>query len=117
MTFDLKQLVEDIKTAASTALHKDVSALKGYSERQVKSIAKQSEFVALGIASGGITDETKDFFLDSLKDMALNFVKTLHGLLLVTIERVWNAVVGVIWNAISRVTNLMLPIPTHFVVD
>jgi hypothetical protein len=64
-----------------------------------------------GVASGQITAETRDFFLDSLEDMALNFAKTLRGLLMVTIEKVWNAVVSVIWKAIPSVTGLALSTP------
>lgn len=111
MAIDVTQLIEDIKDAASQVINKDVTTLRGFSERQVKAIAQQAAFVEAGILSGGITDETRDFFLDSLEDMALNFVKTLRGLLMVTIEKVWNAIVGVIWKAIETATGIALPIP------
>lgn len=110
MGIDVEQLVEDIKDAASRVLQKDVTALRGFSERQVKAVAQQASFIAAGIQSGEITEETRDFFLDSLEDMALNFVKTLRGLLTVTIEKVWNAVVAVIWKAIKAATQIPLPI-------
>ena len=113
MNFDVNQLVTDMKAAASTILKADVSTFRGFSERQLQAIAKQTEFVARGIASGEITSETKDFFLDSLEDMALNFAKTLRGLVLVTVEKVWNALVGVIWKAISTATGLTLVAPTR----
>ncbi|MEJ2419378.1 MAG: hypothetical protein P8Y45_21135 [Exilibacterium sp.] len=89
------QLIKDMKDAATGILNKDVTTLRGFSERQITAIAQQSELVALGIASGQITEETREFFLDSIEDMALNFAKTLRGLLMVTIEKVWNALVGV----------------------
>jgi hypothetical protein len=41
----------------------------------------------------------------------LNFVKTLRGLLMVTIEKVWNAIVGVIRKAIATATGIALPTP------
>jgi hypothetical protein len=50
--------------------------------------------------------------LDSLEDMALNFAKTLRGLLMVTIEKVWNAIVGVLWGAISTATGIDLAAPS-----
>jgi hypothetical protein len=109
---DVEKLVSEIKNAASNVLKTDVSAIRGFSERQVKAIAMQTQLVAAGIASGEITEETRDYFLNSLEDMALSFVKTLRGLLMVTVEKVWNAVVGVIWNAISKVTGLVLPKPS-----
>ena len=113
MNIDINQLITDMKVAASTILKADVSTFRGFSERQLQAIAKQAEFVAQGIASGEITSETKDFFLDSLEDMALNFAKTLRGLVLVTVEKVWNALVGVIWKAISTATGLTLVAQTH----
>ena len=111
MAFDVDQLMLDMKAAATGVLNTDVSTFRGFSERQVEAIAKQSEFVAVGISTGQITPETKDFFLDSIEDMTLSFVKTLRGLIMVTIEKVWNAVVGVIWKAISSATGLVLPVP------
>jgi hypothetical protein len=111
MNLNIDQLVADMKSAASTAIQADVSTLRGFSERQLKAIAQQAELVQIGIVTHQITDETKEFFLDGLEDMALSFAKTLRGLLLVTIEKVWNAVVGVLWKAISSATGLVLPVP------
>jgi hypothetical protein len=111
MAIDLNQLIADIKSAATDVLKADVATFRGFSDRQVKAIAQQAELVATGVASGQITAETRDFFLDSLEDMALNFAKTLRGLLMVTIEKVWNAVVSVIWKAISSVTGIALSTP------
>jgi Arc/MetJ-type ribon-helix-helix transcriptional regulator len=111
MSIDLDKLVSDMKAAASAVVKADVSALSGFSERQLQAIAQQTAFVASGIASGEITEETRDFFLDSLKDMARSFANTLKGLVMVTIEKIWNAVVAVIWKAISDVTGIMLSAP------
>lgn len=110
-SIDLEKLVIDMKAAASGTLKSDVAALRGFSERQLKAIAQQAGLVATGIATKQITEETVQFFLDSLEDMALSFVKTLRGLLMVTVEKVWNAIVGVLWNAISKAANVALPIP------
>lgn len=108
---DIPALINEMKSAASDVLDKDVTTLRGFSERQLKAIAKQAELVAKGIASGEITEETREFFLDSLEEMALNFVKTLRGLLTITIEKVWNAVVGVLWKAIEAATGFELKSP------
>jgi hypothetical protein len=113
MAFDASQLVSEIKTAATSVLKADVTTFRGFSDRQVTAIAKQAEFVAKGIVTGEITAETREFFLDSIEDMTLNFAKTLRGLVMVTIEKVWNAVIGVIWKAISAATGLVLPVPAH----
>jgi hypothetical protein len=111
MAIDVDQLMDDIKNAASEVLNKDVSQLRGFSQRQVKALAQQAALVEGGILSGQITEETRDFFLDSLEDMALNFAKTLRGLVTITIEKVWNAVVSVIWKAIEAGTGIALPLP------
>ena len=58
MAMDLDQLVSDMKSAASAVLKADVSTFRGFSERQLKAIAQQTEFVATGIATGQITEET-----------------------------------------------------------
>lgn len=112
MALDLDQLIIDMKSAASGVLKADVSTFRGFSERQLKAIAQQAGLVQIGIATNQITEETREFFLDGLEDMAYNFAKTLRGLILVTIEKVWNAVVGVLWKAISSATGLVLPVPT-----
>ena len=106
---DLSELLNDMTSAASEVLNQAVSTLRGFSERQLKALAQQTGLVAQGIANGEITEETREFFLDSLEDMALNFAKTLRGLLMVTIEKIWNAVVSVIWKSIEAVTGIGLP--------
>lgn len=111
MAIDIDQLVKDMEAAATGVLQTDVSTLRGFEERQVRAIAQQAAFVEAGILTGQITAETRDFFLDSLEDMTLNFVKTLRGLIMVTIEKVWNAVVNVIWKAIEASTGIVLRAP------
>ena len=49
MAFDVNQLMQDMKAAATGVLNADVSTFRGFSERQIEAIAKQSEFVAIGI--------------------------------------------------------------------
>ena len=108
MPIDIDQLIAEIKNTASGILHKDVETVRGFSTRQLNGIANQTALIALGISTGQITDITRDFFLDQLVELARNFVNTLVGLLIVTVERLWNAIVGVIWNAISRATGIAL---------
>jgi hypothetical protein len=111
MSIDVDEVVADIKTAVTGILQTDVTQIRGFAERQVMALAQQTAFVEVGITTGQITDETRDFFLDSLEDMARNFANTLRGLTLITIEKVWNAVVGVLWRALEAATNLVLPLP------
>jgi hypothetical protein len=104
--------MNDIKDAATNVINQDVTVLRGFSERQLKALAKQTDLIAEGIISGDIDEDLRDFFLDSLEDMALNFAKTLRGLLMITIEKVWNAIVGVLWNAIGSATGLDIAVPS-----
>jgi len=97
--------------AATNVVGTDVSAMSGFSQQQLTAIAQQSAFVAGGIADGSITDDTRDFFLNSLVEMAKSFANILAGLVAVMIEQVWNAVVGVIWDTINKATGLALVIP------
>lgn len=111
MALDLDQLVTDMQAAATGVLQTDVTTLRGFTQQQLQAIAQQAELVSTGILTKQITPETQQFFLDGLEDMALSFAKTLRGLLMVTVEKVWNAIVGVLWGAISKATNLVLPVP------
>jgi hypothetical protein len=108
---DIGGLVAQIQTAATAVIKKDVTTLQGFSAQQVNAIAQQAVLVSAGIADGSITDETQVFFLDSLKEMVRSFVNTLAGLVAVTIEETWNAIVGVIWAAIGKATGLALMVP------
>jgi hypothetical protein len=111
MSINIDQLMTEIKAVASGVINQDIAVLSGFSERQLKALAKQTELIASSMLSGEIDDDLQVFFLDSLKDMALNFVKTFQGLVMVTIEKVWNAIVGVLWGAISSVTGINLIAP------
>lgn len=112
MSINIEQLMEDIKKAASQVINQDITVLRGFSERQLKALAKQADLIASGVISGDIDEDLREFFLDSLEDMALNFAKTLRGLLMVTIEKVWNAIIGVLWGAISAATGIDLAVPS-----
>ncbi len=101
MDDNILNLITEIKDVATTILEKDISTVRGFSERQVEAIAKQTLIIQKGILIGDIDEGLKDFFLDGLEAMALNFVNTLKGILSVTIEKVWNAIVDVLWRTID----------------
>src|SRR5271154_4610805 len=107
---DLGTLVIQIQTAATATIGNDVTGLSGFSNQQLTAIAQQAVFVSAGIADGTITGETREFFLESLKEMVRSFVNTLAGLITVVIEETWNAIVGVIWDAIGKATGLALKV-------
>lgn len=108
MVLDVNQLTEDIKSSVSILLNKDVTTVRGFSNRQLTGIASQSGLIASGIVTGQITPATRDFFLEQLVELSHNFVKTLVGLLITTIERLWNAIVTILWKAISTATGITI---------
>ncbi|MFT6268502.1 MAG: hypothetical protein ACJAVV_001316 [Alphaproteobacteria bacterium] len=111
MDIDIQAMIKTITGSVSDITGKDASTLKGFTKRQMKGLAKQSKLIALGVSTGEFDDEMRDFFLANLKKTTLNFAKSFVGMMLVTIEKIWNAVVGVLWGAINKATGLGLAIP------
>jgi hypothetical protein len=99
---DVNQLIADIKNAASTIIGKDVTMVEGFSQTQATAMATQAAWIASGTLSGQLTPDLRDYFLKNLEDLAKNFANVLKGLLVITIEKVWNAVVGVLWDTIGK---------------
>ncbi|WKD51464.1 hypothetical protein [Microbulbifer spongiae] len=110
MSLDVNQLISNIKDTASTIIAHDITEIRGFSERQLSALALQAQLITKAILNREINEDLRDYFLDSLEDMALNFAKTLRGLLAVTIEKVWNAIVGVLWSAIEACTGISLKV-------
>lgn len=103
MPSDVPTLIAEIKDIATQVLQKDITTVRGFSERQVEAIAKQTAIIQQGIATGEIDEELREFFLDGLEAMALNFVNTLKGILMVTLEKLWNAIVEFLYKAVGVV--------------
>ncbi|MCO1335143.1 hypothetical protein MO867_12455 [Microbulbifer sp. OS29] len=112
MSIDTDQLIANIKDAASSVISHDIAGIRGFSDRQLSALALQAKLISQAILSGEISGELRDYFLDSLEDMARNFANTLRGLMTVTIEKIWNAVVGVIWGTIETCTGISLKLET-----
>ena len=103
MADNVTNIINEIKDIASGILEKDISTVRGFSERQVEAIAKQTVISQEGIANGDIDEDLREFFLDGLEAMALNFVNTLKGILMVTLEKLWNALVNFLYKAVGVV--------------
>lgn len=110
-SIDVNQLLAGIKTAISGVIEKDITTIQGYSERQLAAMAQQAKWIAASSLAGDLTPDMRDFFLNTLKDSATNFVNTLKGLAIITIEKVWNALVGALWGAINSAIGTVLPLP------
>ena len=103
MADNVTNIINEIKDIASGILEKDISTVRGFSERQVEAIAKQTVIIQEGIANGDIDEDLREFFLDGLEAMALNLVNTLKGILMVTLEKLWNALVNFLYKAVGVV--------------
>src|SRR5690606_9695018 len=105
MPENVTTIITDIKDIASSILEKDISTIRGFSERQVEAIAKQTVLIQKGVENGDIDEDLREFFLDGLEAMALNFVNTLKGILMVTLEKLWNALVKFLYKAVGVVVD------------
>src|SRR5690606_24049226 len=103
MADDVTTIITDIKNIDSDILEKDVSVVRGFSERQVEAIAKQTVLIQKVVVSGNIDEDLREFFLDSFDAMALNFMNTLKGTLAVTLEKLWTALVNLLYKAVGFV--------------
>jgi hypothetical protein len=103
---NVPDLINQIKTQATAILGQNIETAQGFSQDQLSAMAQQAETIAGGIASGEIRPSLQQFFLDQLKESAQNFVRVLVGLTLVTVEQLWNGVVGILWGALSGATGL-----------
>ncbi|HLW32684.1 MAG TPA: hypothetical protein VKX40_10515 [Aequorivita sp.] len=96
-------IITELKNITSEILNKDVTKVRGFSERQLEALAIQTTVIQKGIANGDIDEELREFFLHGLEAMARNFVNTLKGIVMVTIEKLWNAVVSFLYKAVGVV--------------
>ena len=90
-SIDVDQLLANLKTVATGIIQQDVTTIEGYSERQLTAMAQQAKWIAAATLTGELSSDMRDFFLNTLKDSAVNFANTLKGLVMITIEKVWNA--------------------------
>lgn len=106
MNQDLSTLIAQIKDITSGILEKDVTTVRGFAANQLEAIGRQTLLLQKGVVTGEIPDNLIEFFFDGLEKMTLNFVNTLKGLLLITIEKVWNAINDFLWGIINGATSL-----------
>lgn len=101
MADNIVTIITDLKNITSEILGKDITQVRGFSERQLEAIALQTAVIQQGIASGDIDEELREFFLEGLEAMARNFVNTLKGIMMVTLEKLWNALVSYLYKGVG----------------
>lgn len=110
-SIDIAGLITQIKTEASTILGSSITTAQGFSEQQLEAMATQAQVIAGGVATGQIRPALQSFFLDQLQASAQNFLRVLVGIALVTMEQLWNSLVGALWGALSKATGLNFTAP------
>ena len=108
---DVNALTSDIVKAATDRLGRDITALQGFAEQQLRGLARQAQLIAGALASGHLSDDDRDFFLADLERTTRDFANTLAGLLVLEVEIVWNAAVDTLWKAIGTSAGVALPRP------
>jgi hypothetical protein len=108
---DINALIGDIAKAATAQIGRDLTSFADFGASQAEGLARQAKLIAAALASGHLSDDDRDFFLDNLKETARNFAAVLIGLTVVEIEKVWNAAVTTLWDAISKAAGIALPRP------
>lgn len=103
-----EEILEGLKSIGTNIIGKDINLIKGFAEGQLKAIAIQTELVSTGILAGTITDATKDFFLNSLKDMVTNLIRAMIELAEITIEKLINAFIEFIRKTIETIAGTSL---------
>jgi hypothetical protein len=107
---DVGKLLVDIQNAARPILERDIRTIQGFSETQLRALGQFAATLAAGIASGQISKDVQPFMLRSLEDMTKHFVDVLHGLAIVLIEKLINAIVDVAVKAIATASGVALKV-------
>ncbi len=105
---DLNALTQELEQTITTTVAEDANTLKGFSQSQLRTFAEQAEYLAKGIVKGEFDEAMQQAAKDHLSRSVQNFVHTLVSLTLVTMEKLYNALVKVLWQAIGKVTGIQL---------
>ena len=108
MNFDFDELLTQMTNAATATLGPDLTALSGFSQRQLYAMATQAKLLSEAHASGQLSSDAYEFLLNGLHEMGQNFEATLDGLSAIMAARVRAAVEAVLWRAVAGLTGLPL---------
>lgn len=108
---DVDSILDGLKATASKIVKTDIANIRGFSERQLRMIAQHAKWLAEAEAKREFANDPKlrGWFLTNLEVMTRNFVLTLRGLMAITVEKLWNALVDALWKIIEAAAGLKLP--------
>ncbi|CAB3751794.1 hypothetical protein [Paraburkholderia humisilvae] len=103
--------VNNIASAVRNVAGQDVTTVEGFSQTQLQSLAQQSALITGMIEANEFTDDERDFYLIGLKQMAMGFAQTLIGIVVVEVEKLFNAIITAIYQSINTIAGAALPLP------
>lgn len=108
----IAHLFGEIKTTVVGIATKDGTAIASFADAQLERLAKHAVLLKKAALAGAFEDVADaEHFADELVVMTRDFVLALGGLALVTIEKIWNAVVKIVWGAINTAMGALGPLP------
>ncbi len=102
LPFKPEQVGKKILSSLTTLIGDDVRDHVHFAEEQTKRLGKQAALIAQATINGDITEDEREFFIDSLKRATENFARTLVALTILTLEKAWNSLVSILWGAINK---------------
>ena len=107
------EIIAAVKATISGVIKKDFPAIGDFAEGQLRAIANQTVLIGQATVAGEFVgkDDLRDHFLNQLAKMAENFARVVAGLVLITIEKIWNAVIDLLWDTLDGAAGFALPRP------
>ena len=101
--FDPALLASDLTAAIQQQAKSGWGLISTFVTNQSRLMAHQAKLIAESSISGDLRDDAalRKMFTDALADSVLFMAKDVAALTILTVEKVWNAVVGVLWGAIN----------------
>ncbi len=102
--FNTNAVINAVINAVKTQAGQGFSTISNLVSTQAKMMAHQAAFIAESSAVGALKDDPdlKQMFVDQLAGSVRGLAHTVAALTILTVEKVWNAVVKVLWQAINQ---------------
>ncbi|MEM8695556.1 MAG: hypothetical protein AAGE05_05990 [Pseudomonadota bacterium] len=102
---EISEIVSDLLGNLEEQLGDDIGTIRTFASSQGKKLAAQAKLIAEQRVAGVLRDDDELFehFVQSLKDAAENFARSVVMLTVLTIEKAWNAIVNAIWGALNGI--------------
>ncbi len=108
------ELIAAVKATISDVIKKDFPSITDFAQRQLKALADQTVLIGEATAHGEVVGKKDllEHFLSQLAKMTENFARVMAGLVLIAIEKIWNALVDLLWDTLDGAAGFVLPRPT-----